>query len=210
MSGGRRRPRGAALALALAGAAALAGCATAGSEGATAPSAPDAAGAPAQDPAAERAAMECVTGAWVAEAPALQAYFDAALEAAGASEYEIIADGSIVYEFIEHGFGMNVLPTAFTMRMPTNFGDVLGEITGQASGVWTVSGEEIRVVADGWESLLETSWSFKGQAIEADPGTQSLSSGFTDIDHFVCAGDELVLQSPDAPPLTLSRMVERD
>lgn len=180
----------------------LAGCAGPGG----APSAPeqpaDAAPTAAPD---ERAAMECVTGAWVAETAALQELFDAAAGGAGPS---LTVEGSIVYEFIEHGFGLTVIPTAFAMRMATPVGDVVGEFTGQATGIWTVRGDEIHVASDAWQSGLATRWTFDGADFEVDTGTQEMTSGFTDVDRFSCAGDELVMQSAGAPPLTLTRMVD--
>ncbi len=189
----------------------LVGCAAGGPGG---PGGPEPAGpggkpgAAAPDEAAtERAAMECVTGAWVAETPALQAFFDQAMAGAGAGDFKIIAEGSIVYEFIDHGFGLTVIPTAFAMRMPTEVGDVVGTMTGQASGFWTVKGEYIHAAGEDWQVALEMRWTFKGQAIEADTGAQSMTNGFTDVDHFACDGDVLVLQSHDGPPLTLNRMV---
>jgi hypothetical protein len=169
--------------------------------GDTSPATPDDSNA-----SAERAAMDCVTGAWVAETPAIQQLFDQAMSKAGVTDHRIIAEGSIVYEFIEHGFGLTVIPTAFAMRMPTGFGDVVGTITGQASGLWTVEGEYIRAVGEDWQMGLESRWTFNGESIEADTGSQSLADGFTDVDHFSCDGDVLILQSLDGPPLTLNRM----
>lgn len=161
-----------------------------------------------RDRDAERAAMECVTGAWVAETPALQAFFDAATAEAGVDDFRIIAEGSIVYEFLDHGFGLTVIPTAFAMRMPTGFGDIVGTISGQASGMWTVRGDYIHASGEGWQYGLTMQWTFMGESIDVDASTQSLADGFTDVDHFACDGDVLVLQSLDGPPLTLTRMVD--
>lgn len=189
----------------------LVGCA-AGGAGGPEPAGPgDKPGAAApedKEAAAELAAMKCVTGAWVAETPALQAFFDQAAATAGAGDFKVVVEGSIVYEFIDHGFGLTVIPTAFAMRMPTEFGDVVGSFTGQASGLWTVKGEYIHVGGEDWQMGLQTHWTFMGQAIEADSGAQSMVGGFTDVDHFQCDGDVLVLQSHDGPPLTLNRMVD--
>lgn len=162
----------------------------------------------AEDPAVERAAMECVTGAWVAETAALQEMFDQAMADAGVSDYELVAEGSIVYEFLEHGFGLNVIPTSFGMRMPTQVGDVLGTIGGQASGLWTVKGEYIHAAGEDWQNGLTMRWTFNGEEIAADSGTQDLVDGFTDVDRFECTGDVLVLQSAGSPPLSLTRMVD--
>lgn len=175
----------------------LTGCAASG-----APEAPAEPAPPAVDPA-ETAAMECITGAWVAETAALQQLFDET-----AAGQKLTVDGSIVYEFLEHGFGLNVIPTAFTMTMGTPVGDMVGEISGRASGVWSVRGEEIHVAADAWQNELATRWTFEGEQIEVDTGEVSSMDGFVDVDHFRCAGDELVLQSKGAPPLTLVRMTE--
>ncbi|WP_193510037.1 hypothetical protein [Cryobacterium sp. BB736] len=207
----RLRRHSSALAVVAATVLLLVGCATPG-PGGTEPAGPgDNPGAAAPDDneaAAERAAMECVTGAWVAETPALQEFFDQAVARAGASDFQIIAEGSIVYEFIEHGFGLIVIPTAFAMRMPTEVGDVVGTMTGQASGMWTVKGQYIHAAGEDWQMALEMRWTFNGQAIEADTGAQSMTNGFTDIDRFECDGDVLVLQSHDGPPLTLERMTQ--
>lgn len=149
-----------------------------------------------------------MTGAWVAETPGLQAFFDQALADAGVSDYSLIAEGSIVYEFIEHGFGLTVIPTEFGMRMPTGFGDVNGTISGQVSGLWTVKGEYIHVASEGWQNNLAMRWTFMGADFEVDTGMQELVDGLTDVDRFECAGDELILQSHNGPPLALTRMVE--
>lgn len=197
----RRRLLAAGSALALVFA--LAGCASQGPEvPANGP------GPEATDPAAERAAMECVTGAWVADTAALQLFFDDAMAREGVSDFSLIAEGSIVYEFIEHGFGLTVIPTAFGVRMPTGFGDVVGTFGGQASGVWTVKGEYIHAAGDAWQSSLAMRWTFMGADFEVDTGMQEMMAGFTDVDRFECAGDVLVLQSHDGGPLTLTRMVE--
>lgn len=186
-------------ALALAAACAVGGCSASG-DGGTAPG-----GAPAED--LERAAMTCVAGAWVAETPALQAWFDAAVTQAGARQ-DIVVEGSLVYEFIEGGFGLTVLPTALAIRMPTPFGEVAGTITGHASGVWTVRGGEIHAAGDAWPSDLAIAWTFDGRPIDIPEGVSDMTAGFTDIDRFECSGDELVLQSPGAPALQLARMAD--
>ena len=157
----------------------------------------------ARDPEAERAAMACVAGAWEARTADLQQLFD---EAAGGIGMELTVDGTIVYEFLEHGFGLVVLPTAFEMRMATAVGDVVGTMTGRAEGVWTVDGEYIRAVGDAWQDHLEMRWTFEGEDLEVDTGDVSMSDGFTEVDRFECAGDVLILQSPQGPPLTLVRM----
>lgn len=185
----------------------LAGCsALPGSPGQSAP--------PAAEPTrsadeVEREAMECVTGAWEASTAALQALFDEAIAEAGMDSYRIIADGSIVYEFFEAGFGLNVIPTAFTMTMPTAVGDVVGEISGQASAtVWTVKGDYVHVGGEAWQNGLTMRWTFAGETMDADTGAQSMVEGLTDVDYFSCNGDELILQSTNGPPLRLQRMTE--
>ncbi len=71
-----------------------------------------------------------------------------------------------------------------------------------------LEGEYIRASGEDWQTGLQTQWTFNGEAIEGDSGTQSLVGGFTDVDHFECDGDELILQSLDGPPLALTRMID--
>lgn len=153
----------------------------------------------------ERAAMECVTGAWVAETAALQQLID---EAAGDAGMRLIMGGSIVYEFLEHGFGLNVIPTEFSMSMVTSVGTVVGTMTGTASGVWTVKREHIHAAGDSWQTDIDMRWTFEGADMEVDTGAQSLMDGFIEVDRVECDGDTLILQSKSGPPLTLARMTE--
>ncbi len=175
-----------ALAVDAASAVLLSGCAGAGqSPGGNGPAAGDA-GALAAEKAAQKAdsdAMDCVTGAWEATTSALQALFDEAIAESGVSDFRIIVDGSIVYEFLETGFGANVIPTAFTMTMPT-------------------------VVGEEWQNGLTMRWTFAGETMDVDTGAQSMVQGLTDTNRFTCAGNELVLQSRSGPPLALVRMTE--
>lgn len=201
-----------ALVVAASSAVLLSGCAGAGqSPGGNGPAAGDA-GALAAEKAAQKAdsdAMDCVTGAWEATTGALQALFDEAIAESGVSDFRIIVDGSIVYEFLETGFGANVIPTAFTMTMPTVVGDVVGEINGQASALlWGVKGGELQVVGEEWQNGLTMRWTFSGETMDVDTGAQSMVQGLTDINRFTCAGDEMVLQSKSGPPLALVRMTE--
>jgi len=156
---------------------------------------------------AERAAMECVTGARVAEEPVMQAFFDEA--GASAAGMELSVEGSLVYEFLEHGFGLNVIPTEFAMVMDTSVGTVRGEVGGTMSGLWTVRGDEIHAAGEAWQSSITMRWTFDGADMDMDFGEQSMLDGFTDVDRFECDGDTLLLQSKGGPALPLARMTDR-
>lgn len=191
----------------------LSGCATAGqTPGRDGPAAVEATSLTAADKAAEKVdgeAMDCVTGTWVASTDALQTLFDQAIAESGMSDYRIIAGGSIVYEFLKTGFGVNVIPTEFTMTMPTVVGDVVGEVDGSASALmWGVKGDNLQVAGEDWQNGLTMRWTFSGETIDVDTGAQSMVQGLTDINRFTCTGDELVLKSKSGPPLTLVRMTQ--
>ena len=105
----------------------------------------------------------------------------------------------------------NVIPTAFTMTMPTVVGDVVGEVNGQVSALlWGVKGDNLQVAGEDWQNGLTMRWTFAGETIDADTGAQSMIQGLTDINRFACSGDELVLQSKSGPPLSLKRMTVVD